>query len=689
MDTFAQHQLTFVHGAWLLAALPSLALLVSPLFRKKKNTLPKSPHKSPAFGLPVTKRPQWRINLSCTLLALALARPYLGETTISVKTTTKSRQVLIALDVSRSMLVNDVKPSRLERAKMLIRSLLDPLAGEQVGLILFAGTAFLQCPMSTDHDVLRETLPLVNPDFIPKGGTNYDRMLETALSSFPQDANATPILIIMSDGEAHDQSWRRHLREISKRGITLITLGIGTQDGGVVPSHRGGFEKHQDGRPVFSRLEPRTLQELANISGGIYLDASHWLDLGQVVTQVTSHRAATIFKDKNITQKNELFYWPLLGSAFLVLWALLTEVPVHPLRRKLSPGTKIVGSFGKMNLAQLIRVSKNKALVLILLAPLFLPLEKTTANEISPGSPAPPMSANNNSNDEKKTSLDATRAKLLESVKELIKTPSKKTAQNYACFATNTLGYLESAAAKLTQETIRALAIDGLEAVQHGSILAPDAANWKDLRQKLQRWLEINPKQQHQPTQPWENQPKNHPQNYTNKTQQKNPDDNNQNQNTNSDTHNSEQSPQTLDQQNHQQSKSSTGTSDCEKKSNSHQSQNHSNYNDHTLTSGPYGDRPLKDDTTSSLQNQNNNKPDQAQPLPTYTPSSQPGQRTQKQTIGGQKIKNTQEPLDTLPEELREAITLLDQARQNDRPAVLFERMMQNQKTQPDEGKNW
>jgi Ca-activated chloride channel family protein len=137
----------------------------------------------------------------------------------------QAREIIIAIDLSRSMLSPDVKPSRLDRAKLLTQSLLEKLNGERVGLISFAGTAFVQSPLSSDYEILREFLPLLNPEFLPEGGTNYRALIETSLSAF-STSNADRFLIILSDGEATDDEWKAAAAELKKKNIRVLALGI-------------------------------------------------------------------------------------------------------------------------------------------------------------------------------------------------------------------------------------------------------------------------------------------------------------------------------------------------------------------------------------------------------------------------------------------------------------------------------
>ncbi|HEX2101153.1 MAG TPA: VWA domain-containing protein [Candidatus Synoicihabitans sp.] len=162
-------------------------------------------------------RVQWRLWLGLVLLVGALSRPQWGR--IEEQVFDQAREVLIAVDLSRSMLAPDVPPSRLERAKLLITSLLERLEGERVGLIVFAGTAFLQSPLSADYEILREFLPALGPDFLPQGGTDYQAMLQTALDAFGEGPGADRFLIVLSDGEAQSEEWQKHVTALRDRGV--------------------------------------------------------------------------------------------------------------------------------------------------------------------------------------------------------------------------------------------------------------------------------------------------------------------------------------------------------------------------------------------------------------------------------------------------------------------------------------
>ena len=180
-----------------------------------------------------SRRPRLWLCFGLSLAVLALARPQYGR--IDEPVFDQSREILLAVDLSRSMLTPDVKPSRLERAKLLIQSLLERLAGERIGLVVFSGTAFLQSPLSADYEILREFLPNLGPDYLPEGGTNYTALVQTALAAFKQSGSADRFLIVLSDGEATDDTWKAAAAELKKKNIRVLALGIGTAAGAMIP----------------------------------------------------------------------------------------------------------------------------------------------------------------------------------------------------------------------------------------------------------------------------------------------------------------------------------------------------------------------------------------------------------------------------------------------------------------------
>lgn len=272
--------------------------------------------------------------LSLALLVVSLAQPRWGvERRVTFE---RSREVIIAMDLSKSMLAEDLKPNRLERAKLVVESMLESLQGESVGLVVFAGTAFLQSPMSPDYQILRGFLKNLNPSFIPQGGTNYEAMLATALDSFEQsDGMADRFLIVISDGESQTTEWKDEAEELKQQNVQAICLGFGTEEGGFIPDGNGGFHKNAQGAVVLTKLERSTLRELAQITDGVYRDANVWIDIAQLVeTTVKEGRASLTEREREESQVERYQYFLAPGALFLLL-SIYREFPALPRARNL------------------------------------------------------------------------------------------------------------------------------------------------------------------------------------------------------------------------------------------------------------------------------------------------------------------------------------------------------------------
>jgi Ca-activated chloride channel family protein len=276
--------------------------------------------------------------LGLALGVVAMARPQWGR--VEEPVFDQSREIVIALDLSRSMLAPDVRPSRLERARLLIQGLLDGLRGERVGLVVFAGTAFLQVPLSADYEVLNEFLPSLNPAFMPVGGTDYEAMLRAVLDAFGASGTADRYLIVLSDGESQTEGWRDLAGDLRKKNIRVIGLGVGTAQGAFIPDESGSFMKDDRGAVVLSKLNSSTLQELASATNGVYTDASTWVDLGALLKQTVEAGRRGEFKERTQVRHLERFQWALAPALACLLLSLWREFPVRPRARSLPLAAK-------------------------------------------------------------------------------------------------------------------------------------------------------------------------------------------------------------------------------------------------------------------------------------------------------------------------------------------------------------
>jgi len=421
-----------------------------------------------------TRRP-WLLLLALALALVALARPRWGV--IEEPVMQKSREVMIALDLSRSMLVQDVPPSRLERSRLLVRSLLDGLRGERVGLIVFAGTAFVQVPMSSDYQILEEFLPELKPEYMPQGGSDYDGLLRAALGGFSPAADTDRYLVVLSDGEAQDESWRKQLPAVKERGIHVIALGVGTTAGGFIPdSKTGAFLKDPRGAVVLSRLEPATLQALASETAGTYRDASAWVDLGAVLQETVERGRQGVFGEQREARAIERFQWFLFPALMFALLGVWREIPVRPRPRAIRTGStaRPLHAPGRAAAGAASMLALGVAMASIQVAPsVFAAVADTTPVE----------------------SIDRLRT----TVARLAAVDTVAPA-GWKAMAEQTLA--------LGQELLQAkqplepgLVHDGLAAVDRGEAADPRAADWAKLRDDLRRLLEP-PSQQQPPPQP-------------------------------------------------------------------------------------------------------------------------------------------------------------------------------------------
>lgn len=454
---------------------------------------PGTPHTTPE------SRPRIWLWFGLAFALIALARPQWGV--VEEQVFDQSREVLIAVDLSKSMLATDVKPSRLDRAKLLIESLLDRLKGERVGLILFAGTAFVQSPLSADYEILREFLPALKPDYLPESGTDYKALLETALEAFGTTA-ADRYLIVLSDGESTVDGWQPLAGDLKKKSIRVISLGIGTAQGSFIPDGAGGFLKDERGAVVLSRLGASTLQELAQITGGAYSDASSWIDLPALLQRTVEAGRKGEFSEKNTARMIERFQWFLGPAVVLLLLSFWVEFPVRPRERALPLGRP-------MGLASALPASSMAAVfALYLLSSVVSP--PTSAQEVDTAALAKPLSA----------------------AVARLSAQDRLSPKDCAELARTTVTYgqrVKGAGQPPVESAVR----DALAAVDLGEKADAKAADWPRLRRELEELLqkpEQPPQQQNQQQQRQDQQDRRKQDEQQDRDQQSQPQQQNQDQ---------------------------------------------------------------------------------------------------------------------------------------------------------------
>jgi len=257
------------------------------------------------------------------LFSLALARPQFGTKMELVKR--KGVDIFIAMDVSASMLAEDPKPNRLERAKMEVRDLIDRLEGDRVGLIAFAGTPFVQCPLTTDYGAAKMFLDLMGPDLIPQPGTAIGEAIRMATASFEQEERKHKVLVLVTDGEDHETQPVEAAKEAAAEGVVIYAIGIGSAGGAPVPEvdERGvvtGIKKDRNGNLVMSKLGADTLRKVALMTNGKYHQASAaGMELERIYEDISQMEKKEL-QARKFTQYEEQFQWLVLAGVLLMVW---------------------------------------------------------------------------------------------------------------------------------------------------------------------------------------------------------------------------------------------------------------------------------------------------------------------------------------------------------------------------------
>ncbi len=264
-----------IHILWLVWSVPFLFLVCLYGIRKRVQVLRRfSSSKGLAAIVPDASAARHWVKIGLVLTALLLmiiswAGPQYGYHWQEIQR--KGVDVIIALDCSRSMLAKDISPTRLDRAKREVFDLLGMLQGDRVGLVAFAGTAFLQCPLTLDYEAFYLFLNTLSPDFLPMGGTNLAAAVSTAVSGFKKEDASEKAIILITDGEETDADAEAAAEAAAQVGIKLFCIGVGGEDGVPIPTSSGGYIKDQDGNIILSRLDASTLKRMAAVSGGAYV----------------------------------------------------------------------------------------------------------------------------------------------------------------------------------------------------------------------------------------------------------------------------------------------------------------------------------------------------------------------------------------------------------------------------------
>jgi Ca-activated chloride channel family protein len=278
----------------------------------------------------IVKYALWLMALA--LLLVALARPQWGETVASAPQ--RGVQVMVALDVSKSMLAEDLKPNRLERAKMEISELMNRLQGDEIGLVPFSGASFILFPLTSDYNTARSFLETAAPGIVSRGGTAIGDAIRTALNGFDPNRTSQKVIVVVTDGEDTESNAVVAAQEAAEQGAMIYTIGFGSPDGEFIPEfdehgNQIGFKTDREGNQVRSVLDEQTLRELAATTGGKYFPASaSGSELDALAAELNRLQKGDII-DRELVQKHEQFQWFLAPALLLLLVAEMIPERKH------------------------------------------------------------------------------------------------------------------------------------------------------------------------------------------------------------------------------------------------------------------------------------------------------------------------------------------------------------------------
>ncbi|NJW52849.1 VWA domain-containing protein [Salinimicrobium oceani] len=327
---------------WLLIGIPVVVVLYAMVVFWQKRTQRKfadkelldklSPNRS-------TGKQVLKIILLCLALSsfvIALVNPQFGTKLETVKR--EGVDVVFAIDVSKSMLAEDIAPNRLEKSKQLVTQIINSLASDRVGIIAYAGSAFPQLPITTDYAAAKMFLQNMNTDMLSSQGTAIREAIELSQTYFNDAEQTNRVLFLISDGEDHQGNIDAIAQEAANQGIRIVTIGVGTPKGGPIPERRNGviqnYKKDNSGETVITRLDENTLQEIAAAANGKYIDGSVTARVVEEATEILQNMDKKEFETQQIAEYKSQFQWFLgLGLLFLLLDILLLERQTAWLKR--------------------------------------------------------------------------------------------------------------------------------------------------------------------------------------------------------------------------------------------------------------------------------------------------------------------------------------------------------------------
>ncbi len=337
----------FAHPEYLYAlyAVPIFILLFWYLTRNRKKILGKFAQKDlQKLLLPNYSRIKNSLKFGIIifvfiLLVVAASNPQVGTRMEEVKQT--GIDVYICLDVSLSMKAEDIKPNRLDRAKFQIANLIQKLRGDRIGLIIFAGQAYVQFPLTSDYSAANLFLNAVDVNSVPQQGTAIASAINLAVKSFDYKTSTQKAIVIITDGEDHEGDVMQAVKDAVAKDIKIYTIGLGSLDGVPIPMYNNsgqqiGFKKDRDGNVVLTKLDASILQQIASAGNGQYFQGTNYEDQLNEIYKDLSQLEKTEFGVKKVTDYEDRFYYFLIPALILLVLEFFINEAKSPLFSKLN-----------------------------------------------------------------------------------------------------------------------------------------------------------------------------------------------------------------------------------------------------------------------------------------------------------------------------------------------------------------
>jgi Ca-activated chloride channel family protein len=266
---------------------------------------------------------------SYIFFVIALSNPQIGKKLEEY--TRRGVDIMVALDVSASMLAEDIKPNRLEKAKHEVSQLVDLLEGDRIGLIAFAGIAHVQCPLTLDYSAAKLFLNILDTDIIPQPGTAIGDAIKRAIPAFNSEERKHKVLILITDGEDHETDPLEVAKEAEKEGIIIYTVGIGSAQGVPIPiynryGNQTGFKKDRQGNVVTTKLDVLTLQKIAYQTGGkYYLASSGEAELDEIYAEISEMEQKELISKRFSQYEDRFQIFLALGLMLILLEIIIPE----------------------------------------------------------------------------------------------------------------------------------------------------------------------------------------------------------------------------------------------------------------------------------------------------------------------------------------------------------------------------